>query len=213
MQHDSPRFQFERQVIFAKTLPCRMYSTKRQFARRLLNPMSVSPASVTVMEVSPRDGLQNEDALLSTEQKLQLVQHALNAGCKRIEVTSFVHPKRVPQMADAEALWRPCRPIRRALHGLILNGRGYQRLRDTCLDEAGLVVPATDTFGQNNQGLSVDEGLRMATEIIADGSSTGFPVQVTIAVAFGCPFEAKCRCRASSVWQMNWRRLGRWNLR
>ena len=54
--------------------------------------MSVSPASVTVMEVSPRDGLQNEDALLSTEQKLQLVQHALNAGCKRIEVTSFVHP-------------------------------------------------------------------------------------------------------------------------
>ena len=66
--------------------------------------MSVSPASVTVMEVSPRDGLQNEDALLSTEQKLQLVQHALNAGCKRIEVTSFVHPKRVPQMADAEAL-------------------------------------------------------------------------------------------------------------
>ena len=95
-------------------------------------------------------------------------------------------------MADAEALCAAL-PARSDVRytGLILNGRGYQRLRDTCLDEAGLVVPATDTFGQNNQGLSVDEGLRMATEIIADGNSTGFPVQVTIAVAFGCPFEGE----------------------
>ncbi len=151
---------------------------------------SVSPAAVTVMEVSPRDGLQNEDTLLTTEQKLQLVQHALDAGCKRIEVTSFVHPQRVPQMADAEALCAAL-PTQSDVRytGLILNDRGYQRLRETCLHEAGLVVPATDTFGQNNQGLSVDEGLRMATEIITDGNNTGFPVQVTIAVAFGCPFE------------------------
>ena len=66
--------------------------------------MNTDLSAVTVMEVSPRDGLQNEDVLLTTEQKLRLIDHALDAGCKRIEVTSFVHPKRVPQMADAEAV-------------------------------------------------------------------------------------------------------------
>jgi hydroxymethylglutaryl-CoA lyase len=107
-------------------------------------------------------------------------------------VTSFVHPKRVPQMADAEAVCAGLPPRQDVRYtGLILNARGYQRLRETCLDEAGLVVPATDTFGQNNQGLSVAEGLAMASEIIADGKHSGFPVQVTIAVAFGCPFEGE----------------------
>ena len=149
-------------------------------------------SSVTVMEVSPRDGLQNEDTLLTTEQKLQLVDHALEAGCKRIEVTSFVHPKRVPQMSDAEAVCAGL-PERADVRytGLILNDRGYQRLRDTKLHEAGLVVPASDTFGEKNQGLSVAQGLSMATEIIADGKQSDFPVQVTISVAFGCPFEGE----------------------
>ena len=149
-------------------------------------------SSVTVMEVSPRDGLQNEDALLTTEQKLQLVDYAIEAGCKRIEVTSFVHPKRVPQMSDAEAVCAGL-PERADVRytGLILNDRGYQRLRDTKLHEAGLVVPASDTFGEKNQGLSVAQGLSMATEIIADGKQSDFPVQVTISVAFGCPFEGE----------------------
>ena len=158
-------------------------------------------SSITVMEVSPRDGLQNEDTLLSTEQKLQLIDHAIDAGCKRIEVTSFVHPKRVPQMADAEAVCAGL-PERADVRytGLILNDRGYQRLRDTKLHEAGLVVPATDTFGENNQGLSVAQGLSMAVEIIADGRHSGFPVQVTIAVAFGCPFEGEVpRARIQSM--------------
>ena len=149
-------------------------------------------SSVTVMEVSPRDGLQNEDTLLTTEQKLELVDYAIEAGCKRIEVTSFVHPKRVPQMSDAEAVCAGL-PERADVRytGLILNDRGYQRLRDTKLHEAGLVVPASDTFGEKNQGLSVAQGLSMATEIIADGKQSGFPVQVTISVAFGCPFEGE----------------------
>ena len=154
--------------------------------------MNPNFSSVTVMEVSPRDGLQNEDRLLTTEQKLQLVDHAIAAGCKRIEVTSFVHPKRVPQMSDAEDVCAGL-PERADVRytGLILNDRGYQRLRDTKLHEAGLVVPATDTFGEKNQGLSVAQGLSMATEIIADGKQSGFPVQVTISVAFGCPFEGE----------------------
>jgi hydroxymethylglutaryl-CoA lyase len=151
----------------------------------------MSQQSVTVMEVSPRDGLQNEDVFLSTEQKLRLVEGAIAAGCRRIEATSFVHPTRVPQMADAEALCAMLPDVDGVRYtGLILNERGYRRLRDTNkVHEAGLVIPATDTFGLKNQGLDVDGALAMATEVIRDGVNTNFPVQVTIAVAFGCPFE------------------------
>ena len=150
------------------------------------------PASVTVMEVSPRDGLQNEDVLVPTAQKLQLIDHALASGSKRIEVTSFVHPQRVPQMADAEAVCvgLPQRSDVRYT-GLILNERGYRRLRETRLDEAGLVVPVSDTFGERNQGQRVADAVAMAREVIRDGQQTGFPVQVTLAVAFGCPFEGE----------------------
>lgn len=147
--------------------------------------------SVTVMEVSPRDGLQNENVLVSTENKLRLIDQALAAGCRRIEVTSFVNPKVVPQMADAEAVCQGL-PQRGDVRytGLILNSRGYDRLRATeRLDEAGLVIAASDTFGERNQGMNVEAGLQMAQEILHQGAASGFPVQVTIAVAFGCPFE------------------------
>ena len=87
------------------------------------------PASVTVMEVSPRDGLQNEDVLVSTAQKLQLIDHALASGSKRIEVTSFVHPLRVPQMADAEAVCAGLPQRSTFAHGLIFQ-TGTQAARN-----------------------------------------------------------------------------------
>lgn len=147
--------------------------------------------TVTVMEVSPRDGLQNESAMLSTEDKITLVERALAAGARRVEVTSFVHPKVVPQMADAEAV---CLGLPQrgdvTYTGLVLNRRGYERLLATeRLDEAGIVIPATDTFGLRNQGMSVADGLAMATDILNDARNRSFRAQVTIAVAFGCPFE------------------------
>jgi hydroxymethylglutaryl-CoA lyase len=147
--------------------------------------------SVTVMEVSPRDGLQNEATLLSTDDKLTLIHRALEAGFKRIEVTSFVHPTRVPQMADAEAV---CRGLPQrgdvTYAGLILNRRGYDRARATeRLQEVGMVVPATDTFGARNQGQSVDEGVTVGCEILRDAARRGLRATATIAVAFGCPFE------------------------
>ena len=148
---------------------------------------------VMVMEVSPRDGLQNEDALVSTDDKLALVQRALDAGCKRIEVTSFVHPKRVPQMADAEAV---CAGLPQrgdvTYTGLVLNDRGYRRLLATeRLDETGLVVPASDTFGERNQGLNVNDAVAMARGVLKDARERGHRAQATIAVAFGCPFEGE----------------------
>jgi hydroxymethylglutaryl-CoA lyase len=93
-------------------------------------------------------------------------------------------------MADAEAVCAGL-PQRADVRytGLILNERGYRRLRETCLDEAGLVVPVSDTFGERNQGQSVSDAVAMAREVIRDGKLTGYPVQVTLAVAFGCPFQ------------------------
>ncbi len=149
------------------------------------------PEQITVMEVSPRDGLQNESALLSTEDKLELIDRALASGAKRIEVTSFVHPKVVPQMADAEAVAMGL-PQRGDVTytGLVLNRRGYERLLATeRLNEAGIVIPASDTFGARNQGMTIAEGLAMASDILNDARGRRFRAQVTIAVAFGCPFE------------------------
>ena len=153
--------------------------------------MAVTASSVTLMEVSPRDGLQNEDAELSTAQKLTLIEQALDAGVKRIEVTSFVHPKKVPRMADAEAVCAGL-PQRGDVRytGLILNDRGYQRLLATeKLDEAGFVIPASDTFGERNQGQDADTATASACAVLKDARARGFKAQATIAVAFGCPFE------------------------
>jgi hydroxymethylglutaryl-CoA lyase len=159
--------------------------------------MTAIATSVTIMEVSPRDGLQNEATLLSTEDKLNLVQRALDAGCTRIEVTSFAHPARVPQMADAEAV---CRGLPQrgdvTYTGLVLNRRGYDRLLATeRLDEAGLVVPLTDTFAQRNQGMSSADCVAMAKAVLKDARLRGVRAQATIAVAFGCPFEGEVSLR------------------
>ena len=151
------------------------------------------PAAVTVMEVSPRDGLQNEQAELTTEQKLSLIHRALDAGVKRIEVTSFVHPGKVPRMADAEAVCAGL-PQRGDVRytGLVLNDRGYQRLLATeKLDEAGFVIPVSDTFGNRNQGQSVAEATQAAVDVLRDARTRGFAAQACLAVAFGCPFEGE----------------------
>jgi len=155
------------------------------------------PSAVTLMEVSPRDGLQNESVRLSTDDKLTLIHRALDAGCKRIEVTSFAHPKVVPQMADAEAV---CAGLPQrgdvTYTGLVLNQRGYERLLATGkLDEAGLVIPATDTFCQRNQGMDLAACVAMAKQVLADARRRGLRAQATIAVAFGCPFEGEVPVR------------------
>jgi hydroxymethylglutaryl-CoA lyase len=153
--------------------------------------MTTPARAVTVMEVSPRDGLQNEPEILSTDAKLRLIQGALDAGFRRIEVTSFVHPTRVPQMADAEAV---CRSLPQrgdvSYAGLILNRRGYDRARATGrLQEVGMVVPASDTFGTRNQGQTVADAVAVGCGILRAAAREGMRATATVAVAFGCPFE------------------------
>jgi hydroxymethylglutaryl-CoA lyase len=148
--------------------------------------------SIEMVEVSPRDGLQNEDRLFSTEEKVELITRAIDAGVKRLEVASFVHPKRVPQMADAEAVLTalPERPDVTYI-GLVLNKRGVLRALDTAVDEMGAVCLVSDTFAQKNQGQTAQESVDVSKEIIQLAKAEGRSVQVTISAAFGCPFEGE----------------------
>ena len=148
---------------------------------------------VEIVEVGPRDGLQNEAAIVSTADKLALIRRAIDYGVRRIEVTSFVNPKKVPQLADAEELVAVL-PDRNDVTyiGLVLNRRGAERALATGrIDELGAVCVTSDTFGVRNQGQSSDESLAAAMEIVALAKAAGRSGQVTIATAFGCPFEGE----------------------
>ena len=147
--------------------------------------------AVELVEVGPRDGLQNEAAIVSTADKLALIRRAIDYGVRRIEVTSFVNPKKVPQLADAEELvaMLPGRDDVTYI-GLVLNRRGAERALATGrIDELGAVCVTSDSFGIRNQGQSSDESLAAAMEIVALAKEAGRSGQITIATAFGCPFE------------------------
>ena len=152
-----------------------------------------STFDVRVFEVGPRDGLQNEKALISTDDKVGLVDRAIAAGARRIEVTSFVNPKAVPQMADAEAVCAAL-PQRDDVTyiGLVMNARGAGRALETGrIDQLGAVAVATDTFAMANQGQTSDGSVEAAKSIVAMARDAGKTGQVTIGAAFGCPFEGE----------------------
>jgi hydroxymethylglutaryl-CoA lyase len=147
---------------------------------------------VEIVEVGARDGLQNEPEIVSTATKVELIKAALAAGVKRIEVASFVNPRRVPQMADAEAVVAALPPSGDATYiGLVLNEHGAQRALLTSVDELGAVAVASDSFGVRNQGQTSEESVAVACEIVAMAKAAGRSGQVTISAAFGCPFEGE----------------------
>ena len=126
-------------------------------------------ATVGILEVSPRDGLQNEKTVLSTNDKIELVDRAVRAGARRIEVTSFVNPSRVPQMADADELMAAL-PRHESLKyaGLVMNRRGLDRAFAGYVDEIDVVVVATDSFCRRNQGMSAAEACDTAAELVRE---------------------------------------------
>ena len=151
------------------------------------------PSRIEFVEVGPRDGLQNEKLLVATADKLALIHHAIAAGARRIEVTSFVNPKRVPQMADAEDLCAllPARDDVTFV-GLVMNLRGAERAMATGrIDQFGAVAVATDRFAMANQGQTSAESVEAAKSIIAFANAEGRTGQCTIAASFGCPFEGE----------------------
>ena len=147
--------------------------------------------TIEIVEVSPRDGLQNEAEILSVEHKVMLVKSVIAAGARRIEVASFVNPARVPQMADAEAVVADLPDAQLVYIGLVLNRRGAVRALATKVHELGAVCVTTDTFAMRNQGQTSAQSIDIACDIVGLANAAGRRAQVTIAAAFGCPFEGE----------------------
>jgi len=147
---------------------------------------------VSIVEVGPRDGLQSEPEILTTDVKIEFIRRAIAAGIRRMEVTSFVHPKRVPQMADAEDVIRGLPDRDDVIFiGLVLNRRGFDRARDVNIDEIGMAVVASDTYNQRNQGVPTSESIKAWLDISKDAKAAGIRANVMVSSAFGCPFEGE----------------------
>ena len=147
---------------------------------------------IEIVEVGPRDGLQSEPGVVPTAVKVEFIERAIANGVRRIEVTSFVNPKRVPQMADAEDVLKAL--VRReGVHyvGLVLNRKGFERAAAAGCNEIGMAVVASDTFNQRNNGVSTDASIDAWLEIAAAAQQAGIRAQVTVSAAFGCPFEGE----------------------
>jgi hydroxymethylglutaryl-CoA lyase len=149
--------------------------------------------SIEIVEVGPRDGLQNEKAVLGAADKIEFIRRLEAAGARRIEAVSFVNPRRVPQMAGAEEIMAALpREAGRSRIGLVLNERGWDRAVASGCDEANVVVCATDGFGIRNQGADVAQQLAALETIVAKRELAGGPpISLTVSVAFGCPFEGE----------------------
>ena len=148
--------------------------------------------SLEIVEVGPRDGLQNEPEALPIATRREFIERVVGCGIRRIEVASFVNPKRVPQMADADELVRSL-PRHDGVHyvGLVLNRRGFDRAIAAGCDEIGMVVVATDTFNQRNQGVTTAQSVAAWLEMARAAQAAGVRAQVTISAAFGCPYEGE----------------------
>jgi len=147
---------------------------------------------IEIVEVGPRDGLQSEPGVVATAVKVEFIERAIANGVRRVEVASFVNPKRVPQMADAEAVVAAL-PRREGVHyvGLVLNDKGFERAAAAGCNEIGMAVVASDTFNRRNNGCSTDESVDAWLRIAAAAQDAGIRAQVTVSAAFGCPFEGE----------------------
>jgi len=150
--------------------------------------------SVELVEVAARDGLQNDPAELTTAAKVELVARVVAAGARRVEVSSFVSPRAVPKMADAEAVVAGVAGLGLAgvsLVGLVVNERGVTRAGAAGVDEVNAVVVTTDTFNRANQGVPTAETLARLPDLVGAAHAAGMRASVTVAAAFGCPFEGE----------------------
>ncbi len=147
---------------------------------------------IQIVEVGARDGLQNESTLLATLDKVKLVELVADAGIRRVEVASFVHPRLVPQMADAEAVVAALAGVDGINRiGLVLNQRGLDRALATAVDEFNFVVGASEGFNRANQRASVTETMASIEEMLPVARDAGRTTTVTISVAFGCPYDGE----------------------
>lgn len=159
-------------------------------ARAALSAAPTWPTSVTVVDVTPRDGLQDAAAFVPTAKKLAFIEALIDAGVRNIEATSFVHPRWVPQLADADDLGARL-PRREGVvySALTPNMRGYERARAAGVDEIVLVISASESHNKANMNRSIDDSLAQLSEVAAQARKDGTAMRGGVATAFGCPFE------------------------
>ncbi len=146
--------------------------------------------NVTVCDVGPRDGLQNYRDVLSASTRAELCDRLSGTGLPRIEVGSFVSPSKVPQMAGAEEVFEALHRRDGVIYAaLALNLRGVQRALDAGVEELHMAYPLSDTFGQRNQGMTLAEAAQTTETMVGRAREAGLRTSVTLAAAFGCPFE------------------------
>ena len=147
---------------------------------------------VQVVDVGPRDGLQNEEKILSPKTRAELCDRLAAAGVSRVEAASFVNPKRVPQMAGAEEVMAAIdRNPDTSYAGLTLNERGYERAVEAGVDEVRYAFPVTETFARRNQNTTVADATVLAARLVERARLDGVRVSITLSAAFGCPFEGR----------------------
>lgn len=153
-------------------------------------PLPPLPRRIRLVEVGPRDGLQNEAAAVSTADKIAFIDRLSAAGHAIVEVTAFVSPRRVPQMADAEAVLAGIarRPGTRYT-ALVPNQRGFERAIAAAVDEMAVLVAATEEFSRRNIHQSIEESFATAAAVCREARQAELPVRGYLSTAFGCPFE------------------------
>src|SRR5256714_5768966 len=149
----------------------------------------MSAPSVDWVEVGPRDGLQSWPANLPTPTKVGLINSLLDCGFRRVEATSMVHPKWVPQLADAEAVLEALQDRRHQLRVLVPNPRGLERAPQAGIPNVAVTVAATDAYNQHNLNRSVAQTMREIEDLTQAARANGVTVDASISVAFGCPYE------------------------
>ena len=148
------------------------------------------PAQVQIVEVGPRDGLQNEPARVPTSEKIAFVNRLSAAGHSVIEVSAFVSPKWVPQMADAAEVFAGITRVPGVRYtALVPNLTGLARARDAGVDEIAIFPAASETFSRRNINQTVDEALATGKAVCAEARAAGLPVRAYLSTSFGCPFE------------------------
>ena len=147
---------------------------------------------VEIVDVGPRDALQNEDRTLSPQTRVELCDRLAAAGVPRVEAASFVNPEKVPQMAGAEEMIGGIQRRPGTVYaGLVLNEKGYERAVEAGVDEVRYAFPVTETFAERNQNTTVANATDLSGRLVERARLDGVRVSITLSAAFGCPFEGR----------------------
>jgi hydroxymethylglutaryl-CoA lyase len=150
------------------------------------------PKAVEIFEVGPRDGFQIERNFIPTETKVDIINRLSETGVSLIEATSFVHPKVIPQMRDAQEVMRSIERAQQVKYrALVPNTRGALRALAIGVDELLVVLHCSETYSQKNINMSIEESLQETAKVVEIADSEGIPVVAALALAFGCPYEGE----------------------